>query len=111
MSIKMATFSGVAFAEVGRQSTTRQYSVAHSVRHIPGGDRNYIDLSGRTHTTVQIPMFFEDNAEFQAFDALTGVQGSLSVHSGTFSALLVSLTSNELIPDGGQYATGNFILT
>jgi hypothetical protein len=91
------SFAGQSF-KVLISGFGRSRAALISVRPIPGGDRSYVDASGRQLPELQTMLLFDDFAAYQAFEALLDTSGTLVLQTeGSMTALLkeVALTAHH----------------
>jgi hypothetical protein len=107
----VASFGAVSFG-VRLDGIERAIDSDATVTHVPGGNANIVDVSGRGVLTLSLGLYFPVEAHYLSLEALVGTQATLTYADGTYpGALLKSLRRTWRNPVGGQtQATAAFIL-
>ncbi len=106
-----ATFDGVDF-EVVSDPLEMESGAEVSVRHIPGGDNNYIDLGGKLPDRVRYQVYTPTQAAWTNLKAKRGVTGTLATtRDGTVTATLLSARRVKVWPGGETEGFVEFVVS
>ncbi len=109
----MATgsFDGVDF-EVISDPLEVESSAEVSIRHIPGGDNNYIDLGGQLPERVRYQVYTSTQAAWTNLKAKRGITGTLTTtRDGTVTATLISARRLKVWPGGQTEGSLDFVVS
>lgn len=67
-----------------------------SVRHIPGGDTNYIDIAGKQATYIRGRGKFNSFADFVAMRDNVGISGTLAYTESTYTVYLTRVSRQKV---------------
>ena len=83
-----------------------------SVRHIPGGDTNYVDIGGKMPTVIRGEGKFDTFADFVTMRDNVGVSGTLAYSEATYTVYLTKV-SRQKVPNnrGDQVAALEFLIS
>lgn len=108
----MASFNGIGFNERGEGAQTFpawRRKAESTVTHIPGGNTNVIQTSGRSADTLALKIRCTASQLTSLYSAV-GSRGTLNYSYGSRTAFLDEISDvQEVLTSGKYFATLNFI--
>lgn len=105
-----ANFNGVNFRVLLSGAALGQEAEV-SIRHIPGGDADFIDVGGRKTGTYAAECFFADSGAFGSMVGQVGSRGTFNDGHDSYEAVLTKVTRKKAFGSAPfHFATAEFIV-